>query len=293
MPGTALVLRGAQGTGKSMVGGVLREIIGESLTLVLSKPGELVGEFNGAHEGKVLLLPEEAFFAGDRSTVGTLKHLLTSPLVTIRNLYKEPRQTRNFAHVLMTTNEDWAVPAGESERRFTVLDVKNERAHDPNYFDPIFAELRNGGYARLHHYLLHEVKIDWAFIGRPLRTEALMEQQLASLDGLGQWWLERLRTGQLPGGGSAPLAEDIYASVRESLGNKYEAARATQTRVGSFLKKLGVSKVRASSRDPGTRRFQFPPLAEARAAFAQRLAATPEWDEVSEWQEDLEALTPQ
>jgi hypothetical protein len=293
LPGTALVLRGGQGTGKSMIGTVMRALLGEQLTLVLSKAKEVIGEFNGAHEGKVLIQAEEALFAGDRSGLGALKNLITSSVVTVRNLYQEARQVRNLAHVLMTTNETWVVPAGESERRFTVLDVENDRAHDPEYFGPIFRQLfEQGGLARLMYHLLYEVEVDWQVIARPLRTQALMEQQLDSLDGMSQWWLERLRTGSLPGGGNAPLAQDLFTSIRESLRNRYEAARASNTRIGQFLAKIGAKRVRQRTRT-GSRvyHYEFPPLTEARVAFARRLAVQPDWDDVNEWQAVAEELS--
>lgn len=112
------------------------------------------------------------------------------------------------------------MPAGESERRFCVLDVSDRRVGDFDYFDKLYEEIKNGGAERFLYRLLYEVEIDWNFISRPLRTEALLEQQLDSMDGLRRWWMETLRTGWLPGGGNMPLATEVYDGVRKTLGDK-------------------------------------------------------------------------
>jgi hypothetical protein len=291
LPGTAVVLRGGVGVGKTTLTDIMRMLVGPRLSLVDDKPGRLVGVFNASLEGKVLVGAEEAFFAGDRSTYGALKNLVTAGTLTVEEKHEKARPVRNMAHIIMTTNEHWAVPASESERRFTVLDVSAARQSDRTYFGAMRAQLEQGGADRFMYRLRHEVRVDWSLIARPLRTEALLDQQLDSMDGLRRWWIERLRTGFLPGGGSSPRAEDVYNSIRGSLGDKYEATRATQTKIGRFLQKLGAKKQRSGSGDRAYH-YVFPALSEARAAFAAGLATTPEWDDVAEWQEGPDPLVP-
>ncbi len=284
LPGTALVLRGGVGIGKTTLTDIMRWLVGDRLSLIEEKPGRLIGVFNASLEGKVLVGAEEAFFAGDRSTYGALKHLITAGTLTVEQKYEKARAVRNMAHVIMTTNEHWAVPASESERRFTVLDVSPSRQQDREYFGALRRELESGGAERFMHRLMHEAEIDWSAIARPLQTQALLDQQLESMDGFRRWWLERLRTGRLPGGGSTPRAEEVHASVRQSLSDRYEAGRATPSRIGGFVKGIGATKVRPRIGASRVYCYQFPSLTEARAAFARSLAATPEWDDVEEWQ---------
>jgi hypothetical protein len=47
--------------------------------------------------------------------------------------------------VLLTTNEDWAVPAGLEERRWFVLNVGNAQRQNRDYFGALIAELQAGG----------------------------------------------------------------------------------------------------------------------------------------------------
>ena len=283
LPGTALVLLGGQGIGKSTAGDIMRRIVGDPLTLLEEKGRRLVGDFNASIEGKVLGLFEEALFAGDRGTYGALKHLITSPSITVEAKYEHPRVVHNMLHVMMMSNERWAVPASQSERRFTVLEVSTCHQQDRPYFTALRDQLDSGGAERFMYRLLNEVTIDWPLLARPLRTQALLDQQLDSMSGLDRWWLGCLQTGLLPGGSSAPLTDDVHTSIRHSLGDKYEANRATETRIGQLVKGLGAVKKRSRTGGGRPYRYHFPPLAECRAAFARGLAMTPDWDDVDEW----------
>src|SRR5262249_49846661 len=160
---------------------------------------------------------------------GALKHLITAGTLTVEEKYEKARPVRNMAHVLMTTNEHWAVPASVSERRFTVLDVSPARQQDRAYFEALHAELEQGGAERIMYRLLNEVEVDWSAIARPLQTQALLDQQLDSMDGFHRWWLGCLQTGLLPGGGSCPPTREVLGAIQRSLGDRYEAGRATVT----------------------------------------------------------------
>src|SRR6266511_4275181 len=162
LPGTALVLRGGVGVGKTTLTDIMRTLVGSRLSLIEDKPGRLVGVFNASLEGKVLVGAEEAFFAGDRSTYGALKHLVTSGTLTVEEKHEKARPVRNMAHIIMTTNEHWAVPASESERRFTVLEVSDVRQGDRTYFGVLRTQLEQGGAERFMPRLMHEVEVDWS-----------------------------------------------------------------------------------------------------------------------------------
>jgi len=291
-PGTALVLRGRQGTGKTVVGMVMRRLLGRELHLLLAQPEAVTGRFNAQHEGKLLLQAEEAFFAGNKQQVGALKHLITSEVVSIERKGVDPVVLPNYARLLVTSNERWVIPAGESERRFTVLDVSDEHAHDSVYHSAMHKELEAGGYARLMYYLLNEVVIDWDFIGRPLANAALRDQQIESLDAEYQWWLGVLTAGCLPGDvagtGCSPCAS-LYESYASAVRSAYN--RPNNTKLGRFIRSMGASTVRPAGDGKRDRQYQLPPLHEARARFASRFAVAPDWpDADSDWTPDRQVL---
>src|SRR6185312_14913189 len=112
------------------VGEILGAVCGERHYTVVSSPEEVTGSFNAHLEGRILLHAEEAFFAGDRRTVGKLKSLITSPRLRINQKNLPTYEVANLLHLLITSNEGWVVPAELGERRFAVLDVSNARAKD-------------------------------------------------------------------------------------------------------------------------------------------------------------------
>lgn len=200
LPGTAIVLKGRQGTGKSKVGEVLGAILGPKLYVVVAGTEELTGRFNSRLEGKVLVQAEEAFFAGDKSARGRIKTLVTGPTLSIERKGIDAIDVPNLSHVLVTSNEKWVVPAELGERRFAVFNVSAAREKDRQYFRAMHDELfENGGLGRLRHFLEAEVTIDWDFIAEPIPTDALRDQQLQSLEPDQRWLYDLLEEGALPG----------------------------------------------------------------------------------------------
>jgi hypothetical protein len=67
--GTAAVLRGKEGTGKSIVGKTFGSLLGPHYVPV-ARPDLVTGRFNGHLSNCLLLQAEEAFWAGDRAAAG-------------------------------------------------------------------------------------------------------------------------------------------------------------------------------------------------------------------------------
>jgi hypothetical protein len=132
-PGVALVMKSREGAGKSIIAQMLLDIFGLHGFTTSSKDA-VAGRFNAHLYDKVLIVLEEAFFAGDPTAVATAKMLITNDSVSYEAKGKDATIGENFAHVMFLTNHSWAVPASEDARRFMVLDVSDERIGDHAYF---------------------------------------------------------------------------------------------------------------------------------------------------------------
>ena len=93
-----------------------------------------------------------------------LKSLITEPYLTIEGKYKNVRQTPNYLHIMMASNEEWTVPASLSARRWLVIDVSEAHQRDLPYFEKIQRELESGGYEALLHDLLNTTYPDLMFV---------------------------------------------------------------------------------------------------------------------------------
>lgn len=194
--GTAIVLRGKMGTGKSIVGKVLGSLIASHFFQV-DDSRYLVGQFN-AHLAHCLLLQvDEGFWAGDKSAEGRLKGLVTAEKQMIEQKGIDPIRVDNYVRLFFSSNEGWVVPAGLEERRFAVFDVADHCQQDIAYFAELEEQLENGGrealLADLLDYDLNGPEA--ADLRRIPKTGALLEQKLHSLDPVTQWWFQRLMDG--------------------------------------------------------------------------------------------------
>jgi hypothetical protein len=266
----------------------------------VADPRYVIGRFN-AHLVRCLLFHcDEAFWAGDHAAEGKLKDLVTGKRHPIELKGYEVFFVPNYVRLFINGNPGWLVPAGMDERRFTTLDVGEAHKQDTPYFRKIVRELQSGGYARLLHELLA-----FDLTGVDLRTipktDALLDQKIASLSPERAWWLDVLKGGRLPGcdhdfpqkcPGKA-LFEHYTRHAQETGVRR----RQIETAIGIFLN--GVvprgalrSKVECFTRydppngntqDRGTV-YTFPPLTVCRQTFSEMLQQPVEWGELTCWE---------
>jgi hypothetical protein len=289
--GTAVVLRGKEGTGKSIVGKTVGSLLGTHYVPV-AKPELVTGRFNGHLSNCLLLQAEEAFWAGDHAAAGALKDLITNDDLVVEFKGLEAIRIRNYVRLLATSNADWVVPAGLTARRFAVFDVGEAHVGDKAYFKAIAEELDRGGReALLHHLLNFDLsKVDLRSVPK---TAALLEQKLHSLDGEQGWWLGVLRDGELPALFNEPRCcrkrsvFDHYIEANNRAGFK---RKQIETVLGIFLKKH-VPGLRPSVRGGIGPIYEFPPLADCRAAFERLIQQEIDWPEQEDWR-DENAFSP-
>ncbi len=291
-PGTAIVIRGKQGTGKSFLFKHFGKTLGAHYKVADSER-YISGNFNSHLHDCLLLHLEEAFFAGDKKLEATLKEMITGDRILMEYKGREPVRAKNYARVVITTNSTWVIPAGLEERRFFVLDALDNEMQNKDYFAKIANQLKNGGYEALMHYL-QNYKYNESDLRDVPKTEALLEQKLQSLNHEQQWWLETLQKGELPLQdkwtgicGTREMFSDYYDHANIS-GSRYKSA---QTKLGIFLKKMipDIKKITGSYKtkesypedEPTIKKGQYyilPSLTDCRKAFEMRLGQKFDWD---------------
>lgn len=219
--GHLVALRGAQGTGKSLVGNVMERILGVH-HVVVEKPEHVTGRFN-AHLALCLLLQaEEAFWGGDKRARAVLKHLVSGRSQQIERKGIDAVPMPNYTRLLITSNEEWVWPTELSDRRLVLFDLRSTYRGNVEYFDALFTEIESGGASAFMHHLLHR-EIDEGRLRVPPTTAALREQAQLTMPAEESWLLSLLKTGELPAGWvdedgrahvpSAALHESYAASV--------------------------------------------------------------------------------
>ena len=100
----------------------------------------------------------------------------------------------NFSRIIISSNNDWVVPAGAEERRFCVIEPGDSMMQNSNYFKSINEELNNGGYEAML-YDLQNIDLEGIDLRRFPKTNALSIQKSISSSDVEKFWEDRLYDG--------------------------------------------------------------------------------------------------
>jgi len=208
--GSSVVVKGKKGVGKSTLFDWLRKALGEH-ALKVSRREEIVGGFNMHQQGIILLVCEEAFWAGDKGASGALKDLITSDEMLLTPKGVDSIRFDNFMRLAMVSNETWVVPAGlEDERRFFVVECGDIHRNDVGYFAAIDQQMKAGGLAAMVDELLawkpSMFPLGWDVLRTPPETPWLAEQGRQDL-GAPERFLVHVARSLEQEGGIAAFAE--------------------------------------------------------------------------------------
>lgn len=182
--GSAVVIRGKKGTGKSKLFDWVRRAMGTH-AIKVSQPGHVTGNFNAHQRGVILMVCEEAFWAGSSAAGGVIKDLITSDTMMLEQKGVDAIQTSNYARLAFISNEDWVVPAGlDDERRFFVLECGDKRQRDTIYFSALDEQMESGGLQAMVKEFEEWIPPggDWNILRNPPQTEALQEQAFETMN---------------------------------------------------------------------------------------------------------------
>ncbi|SIO36502.1 DUF5906 domain-containing protein [Halodesulfovibrio marinisediminis] len=185
-PGVAVVIKGEKGAGKSIIQEKLwKKILGAHF-LKLDKQGTVTGRFNAHLEDKLMIVLEEAVWAGDKAAEGTLKSLITDRLLPVEAKGYDLREVDSYCRLFLNTNEHWAVPATRGERRFFVLKASDKKVGNEQYFGELVYEIENGGAEAFMDYL-SKYEVEMSTLRHAPKTAALLEDVVASFSPVESW----------------------------------------------------------------------------------------------------------
>ena len=281
-PGTSIVLRGKQGSGKGCFVSQIGTIIGSHFLHITSQK-QLTGRFNNHLKDALVVYCDEATWGGDKTAEGILKGIVTEKHVMVEPKGKDAFAVKNHINLLIASNNNWVVPAGLEERRFCVIDVSEDRLQDRRYFKAIFDQMDNGGReAMLYDFLKWDISsVDLQTIPR---TAGLFDQILSSMTTVQKFWFERLKDGIIPAHSDdwSKFAEtkrlyNDYINFANNIGDRYNLSPTPFTKE---LKKLspGITRRRLSSGEPRPWAHFFPPLGVCREQFEKAVRMAIKWE---------------
>jgi hypothetical protein len=286
----AVLLKEREGAGKGGFVQALLRMFGIH-GLHISGRKHLTGNFNKHLMYCSLLYGDEVFWGGDLKEVADLKRLITEPTLTIEPKTVDAFSMPNCLHIIMASNEDWAVPAGPDARRFAVMDVSSKRIGDRDYFDKLWAEIEGGGTAAMLYDLLSMDLQGWHPRQGVPQTDGLMQQKLESLKGVdrlvyhlaNEGKLQCLATQSRPnavvttgegdGIGFISWAKRLVPSLKHMQGPKIKQA---------LVADYGC----CADQSNGKRILIFPRLEDLRKAFEKRFGHAVKWEnpDLTDWE---------
>jgi hypothetical protein len=196
-PGTALVLVGPPGAGKTFLGEcVMGAIIGSSHYGQTNSIASLTDRFNQLVDNKVLLQCDEAMHAWQRDLAARLKALVTDLTLRIEPKFVNPFIKPNHMRFLFTSNEETAalfIDATPTERRFTVLKVSDRRQEDVAYWEHLRGWTENN-LPRIARWLMDR-RYNKAALNRPYSTSAKRAMQSVGMPMEAAWLVDRVQSG--------------------------------------------------------------------------------------------------
>lgn len=247
LPEVAVVMRGDEGVGKGLLARTMGRLFGQH-GMHISDAGQLTGRFNGHLQDCVFLFADEAFYAGDKAHVSTLKRLITEPTVAIEHKGFAVTTGQNFVHLMIASNSAWIVPASLGSRRFFAVDVLDTHKGDFAYFKAINDQLDNGGLAAMLYDLLNLDLSGFQVRDIPI-TQALLDQRALSLSGPERWWLDVLMRGYVLRSDHHAYAFNVWldevstdlldASYRAHIAVDRRAQLLSRKALAQFIKRMG------------------------------------------------------
>ena len=289
-PGVAIAFRGREGTGKGTLGRILMRLAGTH-GLTVSSPSQFAGRFNAHLKDCVFLFADEAMWPGHKDAEGTLKQLVTEPVISYEGKGDAIISGRNLIHIMMASNEEWVVPASTDARRFFVSDVSDVRRFVHVFFGRRLDQMESGVLEAWMFDFMYMELGDWKPSKEIPQTKALADQKVHSLGPIDQFWHSRLVVGEMPeaGDGMVDWSEeaihlvgpdkDLLVQMCHAHLKERGMARKTVSKKALVTsgKKLGLYCGKTNS--GANRAWSLPKLADARAKWASELGDSTLFDD--------------
>ena len=208
---TTLVLHGPQGTGKNLFFEALMGIYGPYGRVI--DQAAIEDKFNDWASKKLFLIADEVVARSDLYHVkNKLKAFITGDWIRINPKNLSAYDEHNHVNLVFLSNEAQPVVLDEDDRRHAVIWTPDKMP--PAFYKAVVEEIRNGGIAALHDYLLKVDLGDFTPATLPPFTDAKRELIEMSLDSTSRFFYA-LESREVPIEAMAPaLSQDVYDVYR-------------------------------------------------------------------------------
>lgn len=192
---TALIFHGPQGTGKNLFFESVMSIYGEYGRIV--DQAAIEDKFNDWASKKLFLIADEVVARTELFHVkNKLKCFVTGEWIRINPKNVAAHEERNHVNLVFLSNEPQPLVLEKDDRRYTV--IHTPASLPEKFYHQVRDEIKNGGIAALHHYLLNIDLGDFGEHTKPPMTSAKSDLIDVSLDSVSSF-VRDWQYGELPG----------------------------------------------------------------------------------------------
>lgn len=251
-----LITSAAKGIGKSTLGKVLCNLVGERNSRV-AQTKDLKGQFDGWLMGKLLIQVDEIYEAGNWDLANKLKPLITEERVSVNVKYGPQTETDNFARFLMFSNHPAPLSIEEGDRRYFVVNSKAQ-PRTPAYYQTLNEYVSSPrGMTEIYTYLSLRNLDGFNPYAPPPLTNAKEEMIKNSGNPLYTYISEAVRSGhfrQCFQGGRFSHDQIVRQLQRDGFGSHAKNTRELH----EGLKRAGITKAREKINGDKRRVYHLP-----------------------------------
>lgn len=244
----ALLFKGIEGDGKSLIGSLLKAVLGDTNVKEISSKVLSTDFTDWAHGACIGMIEELRMIGHNRhDTYNTLKAPITNNTVTVHPKGKAEHTVINTMNYLAFTNHADALPLSDTDRRWLVVftpfhslaDLVAQVGDVGAYFDKIFDALETQRGALRAWLLAHKISPEFKADGRAPNTS-----EKASMVALGISAEEEAVQAALEMGGVGIGPNALTTSSLASMIQTFDMdANLNTSAMARVLSKLGWSKV--------------------------------------------------
>ena len=141
--GTAMVIKGAEGTGKNTVTDAICELLAGYSIPNVSRIESIVGRFNSIIENKKLIVCNE-MSSTEMNTINIfdrLKAMITQPTIEIEVKGIDVREVQNVTNYIFLSNNFNPIKVSSGDRRYFILTPSEEVIGDRQYFRTLYRDM--------------------------------------------------------------------------------------------------------------------------------------------------------
>ncbi len=196
--GTALILTGEKGCGKSTFVKFFGDLFGDYFMQTASAK-RMFGDFNAHLQSNLLFYANESFWSGDKASEGKLKNFITEIDFTYEIKGSAVYRGKNYSHLILDSNNDFVVPVTNDERRYIILKVSSKYKANETYFGELYKLVSNKKFKEslMADLINFDYKLWEKYLRTAPKTEASFEQLLHNMDIYEQWFYDVLESGEL------------------------------------------------------------------------------------------------